>query len=255
MYFLLEKVDFQPAMLVYRRVDTLQIILEVDNISFRRPLRTLGPWNDERCVQNVRPKRMLEKRIREMYLCYMYVFHMYWLVVMCKNPSTLYLILGKRIGDSVSGGIGDSVSVFSSMAALFAWQLPVFDRGKSHVLKDARLRRNIFIFIGPWSARLPTGIGAAWAWRGTWIYFHATLTLHNLRNLWSRLRRTPPLNQLRNMPFWAPPPFLQRCLRSLVAFQTLFLKLGKRIRCFQYSFFATLHDSVLVYQRSPEPFL
>jgi len=80
---------------------------------------------------------------------------------MCKNPSTLYLILGKRIGDSVSGGIGDSVSVFSSMAALFAWQLPVFDRGKSHVLKDARLRRNIFIFIGPWSARLPTGIGAA----------------------------------------------------------------------------------------------
>ena len=99
-------------------------------------LRTLGPWNDERCVQNVRPKRMLEKRIREMYLCYMYVFHMYWLVVMCKNPSTLYLILGKRIGDSVSGGIGDSVSVFSSMAALFAWQLPVFDRGKSHVLKD-----------------------------------------------------------------------------------------------------------------------
>ena len=77
MYFLLEKVDFQPAMLVYRRVDTLQIILEVDNISFRRPLRTLGPWNDERCVQNVRPKRMLEKRIREMYLCYMYVFHMY----------------------------------------------------------------------------------------------------------------------------------------------------------------------------------
>ena len=45
----------------------------------------------------------------------------------------LYLILGKRIGDSVSGGIGDSVSVFSSMAALFAWQLPVFDRGKSHV--------------------------------------------------------------------------------------------------------------------------
>ena len=96
-------------------------------------LRTLGPWNDERCVQNVRPKRVLEKRIREMYLCYMYVLHMYWLVVMCKNPLALYLILGKRIGDSVSGGIGDSVSVFSSMAALFAWQLPVFDRGKSHV--------------------------------------------------------------------------------------------------------------------------
>lgn len=72
---------------------------------------------------------------------------------MCKNPLALYLILGKRIGDSVS--------VFSSMAALLAWQLHVFDRGKSHILKDARLRRNIFIFIGPWSARLPTKIGAA----------------------------------------------------------------------------------------------
>ena len=83
------------------------------------------------------------------------------LIVMCKNPLALYLILGKRIGGSASGRIGDSVSVFSSMAALFAWQLPVFDRGKSHILKDARLRRNIFIFIGPWSARLPTGIGAA----------------------------------------------------------------------------------------------
>jgi len=83
---------------------------------------------------------------------------------MCKNPLALYLILGKRIGDSVSGRIGDSVSVFSSMAALLAWQLPVFDRGKSHILKDARLRRNIFIFIGPWSARLPTGM------QGTWGY-------------------------------------------------------------------------------------
>ena len=33
--------------------------------------------------------------------------------------------------------------------------------GASLTSKDARLRRNIFIFIGPWSARLPTGIGAA----------------------------------------------------------------------------------------------
>ena len=54
----------------------------------RPHLRTLGPWNVERCVQNVRSKRVLEKRIREMYLCYMYVLNI--AIVMCKKPlSTL----------------------------------------------------------------------------------------------------------------------------------------------------------------------
>ena len=48
-----------------------------------------------------------------MYLCYMYVLNR--VIVMCKKPLALYLILGKRIGDSVSGRIGDTVSVFSSM--------------------------------------------------------------------------------------------------------------------------------------------
>ena len=54
-------------------------------------LRTLGPWNAERCVQNVRSKRVLEKRIREMYLCYIYRYKI--LIVMCKSPLALYLIL------------------------------------------------------------------------------------------------------------------------------------------------------------------
>ena len=80
--------NFQAAILVYRSVLHVYRLWSAIIDANRFDLRTLGPWNAERCVQNARSKRVLEKRIREMYLCYMYVLNR--VIVMCKKPlSTL----------------------------------------------------------------------------------------------------------------------------------------------------------------------